>query len=548
VKIALCQINPTVGDFSGNSAKIIDFSKRAKDQGADLAIFPELSVCGYPARDMVERPAFVQRSRETVQRIAEATDGIAVICGFVTPAHAETGKSVMNSAALLKDGEIVSLQSKMLLPTYDVFDELRNFAPANKQEVIAFNGTRLALTICEDAWNDRHFWRQRLYTVDPVEELVRAGGNFILNISASPFHLGKIELRDRMLSAMAQNYNLPVVMVNQVGGNDSIIFDGSSLVAAPDGTIVARAKSFAEDLVIFDSEIAAGDIREQASGREATAYSALVLGTRDYVHKVGFKKAFIGLSGGIDSALVACIAVDALGKDNVTGIGMPGPYSSPGSIDDARALAQNLGIRYEIVPITPMFDTFLKVLADSFAGKPQGLTEENLQSRLRGNVLMALSNQSNALVLTTGNKSELAVGYSTLYGDMAGALAVISDVPKTFVYRLSNYVNCRAGRDLIPKNTIEKPPSAELRPDQKDTDSLPPYEVLDQILEDYVEDLRTVKEIAKERGFEKELVLRVVRMIERSEFKRQQAPIGLKVTEKAFGVGRRFPIAAKYEI
>ncbi len=548
MKIALCQINPTVGDFSGNSAKIIDFSQRAKDQGAELAIFPELSVCGYPPRDMVERPAFVQRNRETVQRIAEVTSGIAVICGFVTPAHEETGKSVMNSAALLKNGEIASLQSKMLLPTYDVFDELRNFAPANKQEVIEFNGSRLALTICEDAWNDRHFWRQRLYAVDPVEQLVRAGGNFILNISASPFHLGKLELRERMLSAMAQNYNLPVVLVNQIGGNDSIIFDGSSLVVAPDGTIAASAKSFDEDLVIFDLATMSGDKHQQATGREASAYAALVLGTRDYIHKVGFKKAFIGLSGGIDSALVACIAVDALGKENVTGIGMPGPYSSQGSIDDARVLAQNLGISYEIVPITPMFESFQQTFERSFAGRTSGLSEENLQSRLRGNVLMALSNKCNALVLTTGNKSELAVGYSTLYGDMAGALAVISDVPKTFVYRLSRYVNCRAGRELIPKSTLEKPPSAELRPDQKDTDSLPAYEVLDQILEDYVEDLRTVKEIARERGFDKELVLRVVRLIERSEFKRQQAPLGLKVTEKAFGVGRRFPIAAKYEI
>jgi NAD+ synthase (glutamine-hydrolysing) len=347
---------------------------------------------------------------------------------------------------------------------------------------------------------------------------------------------------------MAQNYKLPVVMVNQVGGNDSIIFDGSSLVAAPDGTIVAKAKSFAEDLVIFDSAAMAGDMHEQATGREATAYEALVLGTRDYVHKVGFTKVFIGLSGGIDSALVACIAVDALKRENVIGIGMPGPYSSQGSIDDARALAQNLGIAYEIVPITPMFESFQSTFEASFAGRASGLCEENLQSRLRGNVLMALSNKFNALVLTTGNKSELAVGYSTLYGDMAGALAVISDVPKTFVYRLAKYVNCRAGKDLIPKNTILKPPSAELRPDQKDTDSLPPYEVLDQILEDYVEDLRTVKQIANERGFDKELVLRVVRMIERSEFKRQQAPLGLKVTEKAFGVGRRFPIAAKYEI
>jgi NAD+ synthase/NAD+ synthase (glutamine-hydrolysing) len=548
VKIALCQINPTVGDFSGNSAKIIDFSRRARSLGANLAIFPELSVCGYPARDMVERPAFVQRNQETVEHIAEETRGIAVICGFVTPANGQTGKRVMNSAALLCDGRIAFLQSKMLLPTYDVFDELRNFAPARKQEVLEFCGKRVALTICEDAWNDRGFWRQQLYAVDPVEELARAGANFILNISASPFHLGKIELREEMLAAMAKQYRAPVVMVNQVGGNDSVVFDGSSVVFGPDGKLVASGKSFAEDLVLFDSQTMRAEIHEQTSGREASAYAALVLGTRDYVHKCGFSRAVIGLSGGIDSALVACIAVDALGKENVTGIGLPGPYSSAGSIDDARALASNLGIRYEIVPITPMFEKFSESMEPIFAGKPPDITEENMQSRLRGNVLMAISNKFQSLVLTTGNKSELAVGYSTLYGDMAGAMGVISDVPKTFVYRLAEYVNSRAGRELIPRATIDKPPSAELRPDQKDTDFLPSYEVLDLILEDYVEDLKTVKQISAERGIEKDLVLRVVRMIERSEFKRQQAPIGLKITEKAFGVGRRFPIAAKYEI
>jgi NAD+ synthase (glutamine-hydrolysing) len=548
VKIALCQINPTVGDFSGNSAKIVEFSRRAKSLGANLAIFPELSVCGYPARDMVERPAFVQRNQDTVQHIAAETAGITVICGFVTPADGKTGKRVMNSAALLCDGKVAFLQSKMLLPTYDVFDELRNFAPAREQKVIDLCGKRVALTICEDAWNDRHFWRQQLYAVDPVEELVRAGANFILNISASPFHLGKVELREEMLSAMAKHYGAPVVMVNQVGGNDSVVFDGSSVVFGPDGRLVASGRSFEEDIVLFDSKNMTGDIHEQMTGREASAYAALVLGTRDYVRKCGFSRVILGLSGGIDSALVACIAVDALGKDNVAGIGMPGPYSSQGSIDDARALASSLGIRYEIVPITPIFESFQSTMKDIFSGRAPDLTEENMQSRLRGNVLMAISNKFASLVLTTGNKSELAVGYSTLYGDMAGAMSVISDVPKTFVYRLARYVNTRAGSALIPQATIEKPPSAELRPGQKDTDSLPPYEVLDQILEDYVEDLKTVKQIASERHLEKELVLRVVRMIERSEFKRQQAPIGLKITEKAFGVGRRFPIAAKYEV
>lgn len=548
MKIALGQINPTVGDFSGNSRKIIDFAARAKAQGADLVVFPEMCVCGYPARDMVERPAFVRRNQETVEKIAEATRGIAVICGFVTAAKAETGKSVMNSAALLADGKIQFQQSKMLLPTYDVFDEQRNFAPAEKQEVLRFGDRNVALTICEDAWNDKHFWPRRLYSVDPVETLIKAGGDFVINISASPFHIGKPQLRQDMLTTIARTDNVPVLFVNQVGGNDSVVFDGASMVIAPNGEILARGKSFEEDLIFFDTVTGKGDIHPQPQGREESAYQALVLGTRDYVHKTGFGQAIIGLSGGIDSALVAAIAVDALGAKNVIGVGMPSQYSSQHSLDDAKALAAALGIDYMLIPITDMFATFRKTMEPAFKGMPEDITEENMQSRIRGMILMALSNKLRALVLSTGNKSEYAVGYSTLYGDMAGALAVISDVPKTFVYKLSRYVNCKASREIIPRSTLEKEPSAELRPNQKDTDSLPPYEVLDLILEDYVEDLKTVKQIAQERGLEKELVLRVVRLIERSEFKRQQAPPGLKVTEKAFGVGRRFPIAAKYEV
>jgi NAD+ synthase/NAD+ synthase (glutamine-hydrolysing) len=548
VKIALGQINPTVGDFSGNSRKIIDFALRAKSQGADLVAFPELSVCGYPARDMVERPAFVRRNHEAVEAIAQATNGIAVICGFVTPAKAETGKSVMNSAGLLADGRIQFVQSKMLLPTYDVFDEQRNFAPAENQDLVQVGDRNLALTICEDAWNDKHFWPRRLYSFDPVEALVKAGGNFVLNISASPFHMGKLQIREDMLTTIARTDNVPVIFVNQVGGNDSIVFDGSSLVVAPSGEIVARAKSFEEDLIFFDTVSGKGDIRAQLQGREESTYSALVLGTRDYIRKCGFNQAIIGLSGGIDSALVATIAVDALGAENVIGVGMPSEFSSQGSIDDAKALADALGIEFILIPIEHMFDSFRRTMTDAFKGRKEDITEENMQSRIRGNILMALSNKYRALVLSTGNKSEYAVGYSTLYGDMAGALAVISDVPKTMVYRLACYVNCQRGRHVIPRSTIDKPPSAELRPNQKDTDSLPQYEVLDQILEDYVEDLKTVKQIAAERGLDRDLVLKVVRLIETSEFKRQQAPPGLKVTEKAFGIGRRFPIAAKYEI
>ena len=545
MKIALGQINPTVGDFSGNAAKIIDFARRAQAAGAGLILFPELSVCGYPPRDLVERPAFVAKNRQTLDRIAAETNGIAVICGLVTPARAETGKSVMNSAALLRDGKLAFLQSKMLLPTYDVFDEMRNFAPAGSQELFDLCGNRMALTICEDAWNDKHFWNKPLYGFDPVEALVRAGGNFVLNISASPFWLGKRELRRDMLATIARSDRVPVVMVNQVGGNDSLIFDGSSLVLNREGRIVAQGKSFAEDIVLFDSATLEGEMHEQIEGEEASAYAALVLGTRDYVRKCGFQQVIVGLSGGIDSALTATIAADAVGRENVFGVGMPGPYSSRGSIDDARSLASNLGIRFELLPISAICDRYTDVLKGVFAGRKEDVTEENLQSRARGCLLMALSNKFHAIVLSTGNKSELGVGYCTLYGDMVGGLAVISDVPKTLVYRISHYVN--SIRPVIPKASLEKPPSAELRPDQKDSDSLPPYDVLDAILEDYIEESHDAVEIAEDRGFDLDLVQRVTRMVDRAEYKRQQAAPGIKISAKAFGYGRRFPIAAKYE-
>ena len=546
MKIALGQINPTVGDFSGNCAKIVDFAQRARAGGAGLVLFPELSVCGYPPRDLVERPSFVARNHETAERIALATRGIAVICGLVTPAQAATGKSVMNSAALLMDGKIAFVQSKMLLPTYDVFDEMRNFAPARSQALFPFCGKQMALTICEDAWNDKHFWNKRLYTFDPVETLLGMGGNFMLNISASPFWIGKRELRHRMLASIARNYRTPVAMVNQVGGDDSLIFDGSSLVLNAAGDVVAQANSFEEDLILFDPDALTGDMHEQADGETCSVYRALVLGTRDYVRKCGFRQVIIGLSGGIDSALTAAIAADAVGPANVIGVGMPGPYSSPGSIEDARALAANLGIRFELLCITDTFESYRQTLRKTFAGLKEDVTEENIQSRIRGTLLMSLSNKFGALVLSTGNKSELGVGYCTLYGDMAGGLAVISDVPKTMVYQLAHYVNAR--RAVIPQASLEKPPSAELRPDQKDSDSLPPYEVLDAILEDYVEDMHSAETIAAERGFDIALVRNVIRMVDRVEYKRQQAAPGLKVSAKAFGYGRRLPIAAKIEV
>jgi NAD+ synthase (glutamine-hydrolysing) len=546
VKIALGQINPTVGDFSGNRNKIVEFSRRAQASGAGLILFPELSVCGYPPRDLVERPSFVAHNRESAEQIATETRGIAVICGLVTPAHSETGKSVMNSAALLQDGKIAFLQSKMLLPTYDVFDEMRNFAPAKKQELFPFCGNRMALTICEDAWNDKLFWPKRLYTVDPIEALVREGGNFVLNISSSPFWIGKRELRRDMLASIARQHKVPVALVNQVGGNDSLVFDGSSLVLNREGEVIAQGRSFEEDLIYFDSQALTGDLHEQIEGEEASVYAALVLGTRDYMRKCGFKQAIIGLSGGIDSALTAVIAVDAVGAENVIGVGMPGPYSSPGSIDDARSLAENLGIRFELLSINGAVEAYGQTLREVFAGRKEDVTEENIQSRARGTLLMALSNKFGAIVLSTGNKSELGVGYCTLYGDMVGGLAVISDVPKTLVYRLSRYANARCS--VIPEATLEKPPSAELRPDQKDSDSLPPYEILDAVLEDYVEDAHSAERIASDHGFDIEVVRRVIRMVDRAEYKRQQAAPGIKISPKAFGYGRRIPIAAKNEV
>jgi NAD+ synthase (glutamine-hydrolysing) len=549
VKIALAQINPTIGDFCGNEQKILDFTRRAQEGGADLVLFPELAVCGYPPADLLEKPAFVARAGQIVDEIAAKTANskIAIIVGYVTPAPHGSGKHVRNSAALLRNGHVEFVQSKMLLPFYDVFDEQRYFAPAEKQRLVCLSGKDVALTICEDTWNDKSFWENRLYTVDPVEELMRAGGSIILNISASPYWRDKRETRREMLAAIARRHNAPVIMVNQVGGNDSLIFDGSSLALNAEGEVIAQGKSFEEDLIFIDTKTLTGDLHASKNDSEHEAiFSALVMGTRDYVRKCGFSKAIVGLSGGIDSALVAAIAVEALGSENVLGIGMPSPYSSQGSIDDSRHLAENLGIRFEVIGISDLFQQYNQALEPMFAGLKPDITEENIQSRIRGNLLMALSNKFNALVLTTGNKSEMSTGYCTLYGDMVGALAVIGDVVKTEVYALCRYLNRE--REIIPVSILEKPPSAELRPDQKDTDSLPPYDVLDPILEAYVERYETPEAIAAANNIDLELVRKVVRLVERSEYKRQQAAPVLKVTTKAFGMGRRFPIAVKVQV
>jgi NAD+ synthase (glutamine-hydrolysing) len=566
VKIALAQINPTVGDFAGNTRKIVEFAERAGGLGADLVIFPELAVCGYPAADLLEKQAFVLRAKQALDEVCAWTEGRekpAVLCGGVLPIETSIeGKHVRNVAVLMQQGRVIATQAKTLLPFYDVFDEQRYFEPAASQSLTAIKTrggeTPLAVTICEDAWNDKGFWPRRLYSVDPVERLMESWPGqpealagqprIIVNLSASPYWQGKRAVRQEMLGALAKRHGAVVAMCNQVGGNDSLIFDGSSLAVGPDGNVIAQAASFAEDLLVFDTADDAGqpEAAVQEPFEVKATWDALVLGTRDYVRKCGFSKALIGLSGGIDSALVAAIAVEALGAENVMGVGMPSGYSSEGSKDDARDLAARLGIRFELLGIHDGYETLRKTLEPLFAGTPFGLAEENLQSRLRGVLLMALSNKFGALVLTTGNKSEMSVGYCTLYGDMVGALAVIGDVMKTRVYALSRYANRE--REIIPSATLTKAPSAELRPEQKDTDSLPPYEVLDPILEAYVERYCSADQIARDQGVDAGLVAQVLKLVERSEYKRQQAAPVLKVTQKSFGTGRRFPIAVKYQV
>src|SRR5580704_11676852 len=498
MKIALGQINTTIGDLTGNVDRMVDAARKAAALHADLIAFPELSITGYPPRDLVEKESFLERSECELQRLARETADlpIALICGYVGKSPERSGKRATNSAAILQRGAIVFRQTKMLLPTYDVFDEARYFLPGDAAHLTALDGRNVALTICDDAWNDKQYWKRPLYQRDPVAELAQAGAEILISINASPYHMGKRALRREIFAAAARHHRMPVVYVNQVGGNDSLVFDGSSFAMDANGNVTASAASFEEDLVLWDSETAAGDRHENLPDECEAVYDALVLGTLDYIRKCGFEKALVGLSGGIDSSLTAAIAADAVGAQNVIGVSMPGPFSSEGSISDARALAQNLGLRFEVAPISTEYTAFLGVLDPIFAGAPRDVTEENLQARLRGVTLMALSNKWSALVLTTGNKSELAVGYCTLYGDMCGGLAVISDVPKTLVYTLSRVANKRH-HDAIPENVFVKPPSAELRPDQKDTDSLPEYPVLDAILEAYIEQYRAPRQIAE---------------------------------------------------
>ena len=547
MRIAIGQINTTVGDLTGNVNLMIGAARRASGKGAQTVAFPELSLTGYPPRDLLEKPSFFERVEQEERRLAAETAelDLRIVFGTIAPSAVSTGKPAVNLAVVLDRGSVVFRQTKMLLPTYDVFDEARYFVPADEQKLWSAPESKVALTVCEDAWNDKQFWERRLYERDPVEELVRSGAGILISINASPYHLGKRQLRRDVFRATAKRYGVPVVYVNQVGGNDQLVFDGSSFAMDASGRLIASACSFAEDLVLVDTSAGEGEHHENLADEDEAVYEALVLGTRDYIRKCGFERVLIGLSGGIDSSVTAAVAVDAVGKENVVGVAMPGPYSSEGSVRDARELAENLGIRCETVSIGRAYDQILTELGPLFGDQPPDVTEENLQARLRGVTLMSLSNKWGAMVLTTGNKSELAVGYCTLYGDMCGGLAVISDVPKTLVYEMGRVANKRHGR-AIPESVFTKPPSAELRPDQKDSDSLPDYDTLDAVLRLYVEDHEAPEPIAERLGLAPELVRDVIRMVDRNEYKRQQAAPGLKVTTKAFGIGRRFPIAQRF--
>jgi len=545
MKIALLQMDPTVGDLAGNRQKIAAGVKQAQARGADLVLTPELALPGYLPRDLLLHGDFIRRSWNVLAELAEElSGGPAVLVGMAEPNPSREGRPLFNCAALLRNGKIEARFRKNLLPTYDVFDEDRYFEPYGENPLLEIGGKKLGITICEDVWNDKNFWKQRRYKIDPVERIAKQGADVLLNLSASPFVMGKQAVREKMLSALARQHRLPVFYANQVGGNDDLIFDGRSYAINAGGEIIARGKAFEEDLVLVDLAAGKGDLAPDVACVEEEIWKALVLGLRDFSLKCGFKRAHLGLSGGIDSSLVAAIAVEALGPENVLGVMMPSPYSSSGSIDDSVALAKQLGIKTLTLPITPAMNAFEATLQEAFAGKAKDVTEENLQARIRGTLLMALSNKYASMLLTTGNKSELAVGYCTLYGDMNGGLGVIADVPKTMVYRVSNWLNKSRGREIIPEPCITKAPSAELRPNQKDQDSLPEYDILDQIVERHVEQHKSHQEIVAE-GYDPATVTRVLKLVKGAEFKRKQTAPGLKVTDRAFGSGWRMVIARK---
>ena len=540
MKIGFAQINPTVGDLRGNFDKILRAYERLDAAGADLVLTPELAVTGYPPQDLVFKSQFVPQNLEIIDRLSGRIGRAALLVGYVAP-NTGRGKPFHNAAALLQRGQPVTRTYKSLLPTYDVFDEDRYFEPAEAVTPLTFGDRRIGVTICEDIWTE-HYLHRPLYEFEPTRSLVEQGAELILNLSASPFNVGKPAVRYEMVRSLARTYQRPICYCNAVGGNDQLVFDGNSFALSATGTLLAQLASFSDAEAIIDTDSAAG-ARWSAGKPLAQLFAALSLGLRDYLRKCNFKSAVLGLSGGIDSAVVAAIAVDALGRENVVGVSMPSPYSSPGSIDDALALARNLGIKCLQIPIGDAFNCFKAQFRDVFAGLPEDTTEENMQSRLRGMILMALSNKFGHLLLTTGNKSELAVGYCTIYGDMAGGLAVISDVPKTLVYDLAEWINRE--HELIPASTITKPPSAELKPDQKDQDTLPAYDVLDNILKLYIEENLSARDIVG-RGFDEKTVRWVQRRVDLNEYKREQAAPGIKVTSRAFGVGRRMPIAQQY--
>jgi NAD+ synthetase len=542
MKIALAQINPTIGDFEGNTDKMMRFIEKAKGLRCDLIIFSELVISGYPPRDLLERRDFVAADKAYLQKLVDSVAGIGVVCGCVTENPNQEGNLLFNSAVLFDEGKILHQAHKRLLPTYDVFDEQRHFEPGREYSLFVYKGWKLGLTVCEDIWNDKDFFPRRPYPEDPVSRIIEEGANLVINISASPYFAGKREFKWDMLASIARKYKVPLLYVNQVGGNDSLLFDGTSTAFDITGQLVARARDFEEDMVLFDTDTGKGDLHPVSGTELESVITALTMGTRDYVHKCGFSKAVVGLSGGIDSALTACIAVQALGKKNVLSVFMPSQYTSKENFEDTETLAKNLGIELVRLPISGIFEAFLKELHPVLKDVATQVTGQNIQARIRGTLLMALSNKLGSLLLATGNKSETAVGYCTLYGDMCGALAVISDVPKMMVYELARFIN--RDKELIPSRILEKAPSAELKPDQKDQDDLPPYEKLDRALKAYVEENKPPDEIIA-MGIDPSIVHDVVRRVDGNEYKRYQAPPGLKVTTKSFGYGRRYPMAWK---
>lgn len=543
MKIALAQINPTIGDFEKNTETITAFADRARALGCDLVVFPELAVSGYPPRDLLERRDFVQGNIRSLHNLVNSVKGIGVICGFVDENPHDTGYPLHNSAVLFESGKVLHQVHKRLLPDYDVFDESRYFEPGTDCSSFLYKGYNLGLTICEDIWNDRSLFPRRLYPIDPVECMIQDGANLIINISSSPYYTGKQEFKRKLFGGITGRYRVPLVYVNQVGGNDSLLFDGLSVVFDSTGRMVARATDFDEDMVVWDTDTGTGEVHSVAETPDQSVLKALIAGTRDYVQKCGFSKVVVGLSGGVDSALTAAIAVRALGKEHVTGMFMPSRFTPPESYEDTKRLADNLGITLVQIPISGIFDGFLEALSPVFQQIETEITGQNIQARIRGTLLMAFSNKVGALLLSTGNKSELAVGYCTLYGDMSGGLSVIADVPKMMVYQLARLIN--ENGETIPTTILQKPPSAELKPDQKDQDDLPPYDVLDGILAAYIEENKTEEEIIAD-GFDEAVVKETICRIHRNEHKRYQAPPGLKVTTKSFGSGRRYPMAQRY--